>query len=62
MDSYFDRKSKKYVVRADGSKQEFPEKPGMMDYMKEAFQPSDTRAQLEALRKRRQSSSGGSNT
>lgn len=60
MDSYYDEKKKKYVVRADGSRQEFPEKPGMMDYVKEAFQPSDTRAQLEALRKRRQSSSGGS--
>lgn len=59
MDSYFDDKKRKYVVRADGSKQEFPEKPGMMDYVKEAFQPSDTRAQLEALRKRRQSNSGG---
>ncbi len=34
----------------------YPEKPGMLDYVKEAFEPNTTRAQLDAVRKRREKS------
>lgn len=33
--------------------QNFPEKPGLMDYVTEAFEPKSTRADLDAVRKRR---------
>ena len=56
MASYFDQKKKKYIVNSDTvERKEFPEQPGMMDYVKEAFEDDNTKAQLEALRKRRQS-------
>lgn len=54
MASWFDEKKKKYVVQ-EQERKEFPEKPGFMDYLKEGFQDTNTRVQLEALRKRRQS-------
>lgn len=31
----------------------FPEKPGFLDYVKEGFQPTDTRADIDAMRRRR---------
>jgi hypothetical protein len=52
--AYYDRKKRKYIV----DEKEFPESPGALDYLKEGFQDTNTRVQLEALRKRRQSSSG----
>jgi hypothetical protein len=54
MPSYYDEKKKKYVV--DG--QQFEEKPTLMDRLKEGFQDQNTKAQLEALRKRRMSRNG----
>lgn len=32
---------------------EYPVKPGVGDYISEAFEPTNTRAQLEVLRRRR---------
>lgn len=32
----------------------FPKKPGLWDKFKEGFQPTNTRAMLDALRKRRE--------
>ena len=58
MASFYDEKKKKYVVNSDDGRKEFEDKPGFMDYLKEGFQSNDTKAQLEALRKRRQSRSG----
>ena len=54
MSTYYDEKKKKYNVYGDSGKQEFPEKPGIMDQIKEGFQDSNTRAQLEAIRRRKQ--------
>lgn len=53
--SYYDERKKKYVINSDKKESEFTDKPGFMDYVKEAFEPANTKAQLEALRKRRQS-------
>jgi len=55
MSSYYDDKKKKYVVSASlgAEKKEFPEQPGLMDRLKESFEDNNTRAQLEAIRKRR---------
>ena len=50
MSAYYDQKKRKYVVDS----KEFPETPTTIDYVKEGFQDSNTKAQLEALRKRRQ--------
>lgn len=55
MASYYDERKKKYVVNSENTSKEFPEKPGMMDYVKESFESDNTKAQLEALRKKRQS-------
>lgn len=56
MDSgYYDRNKKKIVVNG----QEYEPNPGMLDRVKEGFETTDTRAQLEAIRKRRQQSYGG---
>lgn len=59
MASYYDERKKKYIVNSpqEGTSKEFPEKPGMMDYFKEGFESNDTKAQLEALRRKRQSKS-----
>lgn len=35
------------------SPQTFPLKPKTWDYVKEAFQPTDVRAQIDAIRKRK---------
>ncbi len=40
--------------------QQFTKKPGVMDYFKEAFQPDNVRAQLEAVRQARAKAGGGS--
>ena len=55
MSAYYDERKRKYIV----DKKEFTESPTTVDYFKEGFQDSNTKAQLEALRKRRQSSNGG---
>lgn len=54
MSAYFDRKKKKYVV----SGKEFEERPSTIDFVKEAFEDSNTKAQLEALRKRKEAARG----
>lgn len=54
MSTYYDEKKKKYVVYGDSGKKEFPEQPGIMDQIKEGFEDSNTRAQLEAIRRRKQ--------
>lgn len=48
------KKKKEPTIIADGK--EFPVKPGFMDYAKEAFEPTATRAQIDVIRKRRQGS------
>lgn len=54
--AYFNDKKRKYIVETEmGVKKEFPEEPTTFDYLKEGFEDQDTKAQLEALRKRRQS-------
>ncbi len=46
-------KQPKEIVAYDGtSPQTFPLKPKTWDYVKEAFQPSGVRAQIDAIRKR----------
>lgn len=49
MDGYYDKNKKKIMV--DGK--EYEPKPSMWDRAKEAFEPVQDRAQLEAIRKRR---------
>lgn len=51
MATYDPEKRKTIVV---GGK-EYPSEPSTMDYVKEAFQPTDVRANLDAIRKRRAS-------
>lgn len=58
MNSYYDDKKKKYVVQDKGQSKEFSSDPGVMDYMQEAFEPNDVKAQLEAIRKKRMSQAG----
>ncbi len=49
-----------YVTDADSKKTKaFTQKPGVMDYIKEAFEPDNTRAQLEAIRNARAKAGGG---
>jgi len=55
MSGYYDSRKKKYVIDS----KEFPDQPTTMDYVKEGFEDQNTKAQLEALRKRRQSNSNG---
>lgn len=55
MASYYDEKRKKYVVENHGVVKEYPEKPGFMDYLKEGFEPAGNKAELEAIRRKRQS-------
>lgn len=45
------KKKKEPTVMVNG--QEFPEKPGLMDRLKEGFEDHSTRADLDAVRKRR---------
>jgi hypothetical protein len=45
------KKREEPVVYAGGKT--FPAKPGLMDYVTEAFEPTNTRAQLDTIRKRR---------
>ena len=61
--SAYDPKSddKDYVTDPDtGKTQGYPKKPGAMDYVKEAFLPTQQRAQLEAIRNAREKSKGAS--
>jgi hypothetical protein len=61
MASYFDEEKKKYVVSETNDmskKKEFAQSPTTMDYFKEAFQTNDTRAQLEAIRRRKAKGEG----
>lgn len=51
MDEIKRKKKEEPVVLAGGKT--FPEKPGLMDYVKEGFEPTNTRAQLDVVRKRR---------
>lgn len=45
------------VVRDGQSKlRRFPSKPSMWDHVKESFEPTGTKAMLESIRKRRQTS------
>ena len=50
------KKKEKPVVYAGGKT--FPEKPGLMDHIAEAFEPTATRADLDAVRKRRRALNG----
>lgn len=52
MDDAEKKKKKPPTVYVDG--QEYPETPGVMDYVKEGFAPQNTRAQLDVIRRRRQ--------
>lgn len=52
---YYDDKKKKYIV----NKKEFSDQPSTMDYLKEGLEDNNTKAQLEALRRRRQSRNAG---
>lgn len=52
MDDVNKKPEKKEYVPANGKL--FPAKPGFMDYVKEAFEPDNTRAQLDAMRRRRE--------
>lgn len=42
------------VRTQEGEVEEYPEKPGVMDYVKEAFKPTSTRASIDAVRRRRE--------
>ena len=55
MSAYYDQKKRKYIV----DEKEFPDQPSTIDYVKEGFQDSNTKAQLEALRRRRDRSANG---
>lgn len=50
------KKEKPKTVYVGGKN--YPEKPSLMDSLAEGFATTDTRAQLEAIRKRRQKSAG----
>ena len=52
------KKTLKIFDEATKSVKQFPEKPGLMDYVTEAFEPMGNRAELEALRKRQRASEG----
>lgn len=58
MASYYDSKKKKYVVQDGVERKEFSGEPSAWDYVKESFQPTTTRAELDALRKRRRKQNG----
>lgn len=47
------KKDPTVLVRTEKGYSEFPEKPGVFDYVKEAFEPTNTRAQLDAIRARK---------
>jgi hypothetical protein len=52
---YYDDQRKKYVHDdGEGNLQEFPEKPGVLDTLKEGFLPTEVRVQLDVERKRRE--------
>ena len=42
--------SRVYTMGSDNQQKSYPAKPTTMDYLKEAFLPTDQRAQLEAIR------------
>lgn len=46
-----EEKKKRKHVTAGGKL--FPAEPGLMDHVKEGFEDANTRAQLDAIRKRR---------
>lgn len=48
-----DEKKKRKHVTAGGKV--FPAEPGVLDQLKEGFEDANTRAQLEAIRRRRRS-------
>ncbi len=52
-DDQFKKPKEEDVFRADNSGAKFPVKPKPWDYVKEAFQTDDTRAQINAIRKRK---------
>ncbi len=53
------KEKKDYATDPDtGKTQAFTQKPGVMDYAKEAFLPSMQRAQLEAVRNARAKATG----
>ncbi len=48
-----EKQPEKIIAYTGTSAQNFPLKPKTWDYVKEAFQPTDVRAQLDAIRKRK---------
>jgi len=47
------QKNEQVVAYGTSGSQTFPLKPKTWDYVKEAFQPTDVRAQIDAIRQRR---------
>lgn len=58
--SQYDSKeeNKDYVRDESGKLKGFTKTPGVLDYVKEAFEPTNERAQLNAIRNRREKSKG----
>jgi hypothetical protein len=48
-----EEKKKKEDPKVRIGDKSFPEKPGLTDYVSEAFQPTNVRANLDAVRKAR---------
>ena len=54
MDSQYDPKKRKTVsVRTEDGIKEYPETPSTWESVKEVFEPTNTRAQLDAIRTKR---------